>query len=739
MINWLLQNFRAALSKEGRSRDNPASNWLRTVLLTSVGVTGLVLGMRELKWLQPLEMSAYDQMLRLRPPEAPDGRILLVTITEEDLQRQQKSILPDETYNTLLAKLESYQPRVIGLNVFRDLPEEPGNQELRSRLQTQDNIIALCRQQSPDAAEIAPPPTVPIERVGFSTVLPDEDNVIRRSLIFGSAQKGKCSTRYSFASQLAFSYLAKEKIKAEIIGKEERDFQVGKAVFYTLRPNSGSYKNLDDQGYQILLNYREPSKFAQQVTLTEVLTNQVNPDLVKDRLVIIGTTAPSVDKGFLTPYSAGHMEQLRMPGVLIQAQITSQIISAVLDGRPLIWYLPEWGEVLWIWGWALVGGVLACQLRHPLLLAVVGGTTLTGLHGICAAIFLKAGWVPVVPPAISLVVSIVSVMAYSAYKMQQQQQKIMLQVQQQQDTIDQLSLLIKETTEIQDLHRHSQSEENTSEKSEGDSLLGGRYKVLKGLSSGGFGYTYLAEDTQRPGNPVCVVKHLMPARRDTRFLEVARRLFHTEAEILEALGKHNQIPELLAYFEVNKEFYLVQEFIDGHPLSDELATKRPVENERVVIDILQGILEILTFVHENRVIHRDIKPSNIIRRKADNRLVLIDFGAVKLMQSPNSEETELSTVAIGTRGYSPPEQLAGHPRLCSDIYALGMMGIQALTGIPPQELKPNTNTGNIMWRNRARVSEDLAVILDKMVRYNFYDRYQTAAEVLQDLKLIVKS
>jgi len=737
-MNRLLQNIRAALSKDRGSRDTSASNCLRTLLLTSLGVTGLVLGMREIKWLQPLELSAYDQMLRLRPPEAPDQRILLVTITEEDLQRQQKSILPDETYNTLLAKLQSYQPRVIGLNVFRDLPEEPGHRELRSRLFSQDNIITLCRQHSQGSAEIPPPPTVPIERVGFSTVLPDEDNVIRRGLIFGSSQPGKCTTRYSFATQLAFHYLAKENLKAKMIGEQERDFQLGETVFYTLKTDSASYKHLDDQGYQILLNYREPGNFAQKVTLTEVLTDKLNPDLVKDRLVIIGTTAPSVDKGFLTPYSAGHLEQLRMPGVLIQAQITSQIISAVLNGRPLIWYFPEWGEMLWVWGWSLVGGVLAWQFRHPLGLIVVLSTTLTGLLGICAGMFLKAGWIPVVPPAMSLVISSVTVIAYSGYQMQQQQQKIMLQVQQQQDTIDQLSFLLKETTGIQDTHSHSQSTEESSEKTEGDSLLGGRYKVLKGLSSGGFGYTYLAEDTQRPGNPVCVVKHLMPARRDTRFLSVARRLFNTEAEILAALGNHNQIPELLAYFEENKEFYLVQEFIDGHPLSDELSHKPHVKNEGSVIETLQGVLEVLAFVHEHRVIHRDIKPSNIIRRKADNRLVLIDFGAVKLMQPSNSEETELATVAIGTRGYSPPEQMAGHPRLCSDIYALGMIGIQALTGIPAHELKPDTNTGNIIWRKWAQVSEDFAVILDKMVRYNFYDRYQTAAEVLQDLQNIVK-
>lgn len=221
-------------------------------------------------------------------------------------------------------------------------------------------------------------------------------------------------------------------------------------------------------------------------------------------------------------------------------------------------------------------------------------------------------------------------------------------------------------------------------------------------------------------------------------MQVARRLFNTEAEILEALGKHQQIPELLAYFEDNQEFYLVQEYISGHTLSEELPPVQGIQQETVVIEMLKGVLEVLKFVHEHRVIHRDIKPTNIIRSTQDNQLVLIDFGAVKLMQPPDSEQTELATVAIGTRGYAPPEQFAGHPRLCSDIYALGMIGIQALTGISPQELHPDLETGNIIWRSQAQVSEEFAAILDKMVRYHFSDRYQSACDVLEDLKSIAE-
>lgn len=223
----------------------------------------------------------------------------------------------------------------------------------------------------------------------------------------------------------------------------------------------------------------------------------------------------------------------------------------------------------------------------------------------------------------------------------------------------------------------------------------------------------------------------MPARRDARFMEVARRLFDAEAEILLILGKHIQIPDLLAYFEENNEFYLVEEYVRGQTLSKELSA-RDTQDEEYVISMLKSVLQVLKFVHEHRVIHRDIKPDNIIRNSQDNNLVLIDFGAVKKMQPP-SNETELATVAIGTRGYAAPEQLAGHPRLSSDIYALGMIGIQALTGVPPSSLDINPDTGNVEWHQFVTVSDKLGNILDKMVCYHFNERYQSAAEVLEDL------
>jgi CHASE2 domain-containing sensor protein/tRNA A-37 threonylcarbamoyl transferase component Bud32 len=264
-------------------------------------------------------------------------------------------------------------------------------------------------------------------------------------------------------------------------------------------------------------------------------------------------------------------------------------------------------------------------------------------------------------------------------------------------------------------------------------ILGGRYKIIKVLGAGGFSETYIAEDIQRPDHPQCVVKQLKPANSKSESLELARRLFNSEAKTLEKLGTHHQIPYLLAYFEEDEEFYLVQELIVGHPLGKELPLGEPL-NENLVIEILKDLLQILVFVHSNSVIHRDIKPNNIIRRETDGKLVLIDFGAVKEVSTQilDSQEQSAFTIGIGTKGYAPSEQCFGRPQYNSDIYAVGMIGIRALTGIPPHEL-PRDIDSEVKWTYKAQVSQPLAEILNKMVLDDYHQRYQTASEVLAAL------
>lgn len=262
-------------------------------------------------------------------------------------------------------------------------------------------------------------------------------------------------------------------------------------------------------------------------------------------------------------------------------------------------------------------------------------------------------------------------------------------------------------------------------------LLDHRYQVIRILATGGFGQTYIAQDTRRPGNPICVVKHLKPTNADPDLFITAKRLFQTEAETLEKLSNHDQIPRLLAYFDENQEFFLVQEFIDGHTLNEEFIPGQPW-NENQVLQMLIEVLNILIFVHEQGVIHRDIKPDNLIRRSSDYKLVLVDFGAVKQLRSPLvlADGQTTSTVAIGTPGYMPTEQAQGRPRPSSDIYGLGMIAIQALTGITASKLQEDADTGEILWQHLRPLHPDLVAILTKMVRYHFRERYQTAREVL---------
>jgi tetratricopeptide (TPR) repeat protein len=264
--------------------------------------------------------------------------------------------------------------------------------------------------------------------------------------------------------------------------------------------------------------------------------------------------------------------------------------------------------------------------------------------------------------------------------------------------------------------------------------LGGRYQIISELGQGGFGTTFLAEDRHLPGNYRCAVKQLKPQATDATTLQAARRLFDTEAKVLHQLGKHPQIPQLFAYFEENREFYLVQEFVAGEELSQEIKPGKQL-SELEAIALLREILEILEFVHQHQVIHRDLNPRNLIRRRADGKLVLIDFGAVKQIGTTLVSGNGANyTVAIGTPGYRPSEQAHGNPRLSSDIYAVGIIGIQALTGCLPQQLPTDPNTGEIIWQKSITVSPQLAKILDKMVRYDFRQRYASAREALQALQ-----
>lgn len=265
-------------------------------------------------------------------------------------------------------------------------------------------------------------------------------------------------------------------------------------------------------------------------------------------------------------------------------------------------------------------------------------------------------------------------------------------------------------------------------------LIGGRYETIRELGRGGFGKTYLAEDTYRRNSPKCVVKKIQPQSKLPSVLAPARSLFESEVEKLYLIGKHDQIPKLYDHLEQGGEFYLVQELIDGHDLRQSLflGDRR---DEKEVLGFLHEVLEILAVTHAQNVVHQDLKPQNLLRRWSDKKLVLIDFGNVKVIRHlmVNAEGKPYFTQTVGTAGYVPPEQSAGQPVPASDLYALGMLAIQALTGYSPKQLPRDPATGEIAWRDEARVSAQLADALDGMVRQSVEQRFQSVAEVLAAL------
>ncbi|MEO1296000.1 MAG: CHASE2 domain-containing protein [Cyanobacteria bacterium J06636_16] len=265
-------------------------------------------------------------------------------------------------------------------------------------------------------------------------------------------------------------------------------------------------------------------------------------------------------------------------------------------------------------------------------------------------------------------------------------------------------------------------------------LLSERYQLVKPLGEGGFAKTYLAEDLQR-GNTPCVIKHLTPARRSSEFLTTARRLFEAEATALRRLGTHDQIPELIDAFEAEGEFYLVQAYVDGDPLNF-IFRQQGFLSEAEMVKLLEEALPILAFIHAQQVIHRDIKPSNLMRRRADGKLVLIDFGAVKeITTQPYTAGGDQLTVSIGTQGYAAPEQLAGRPRYSSDLYGLGMTVIHGLTGRSPTEIAENPQTGELLWHPEApEVSPGLTVFLQRLTHPSIYQRYASADAAMADLQ-----
>jgi CHASE2 domain-containing sensor protein/tRNA A-37 threonylcarbamoyl transferase component Bud32 len=467
-----------------------------------------------------------------------------------------------------------------------------------------------------------------------------------------------------------------------------------------------------------------PEETFQAYSFADVLTNQnwqttlEGGQVFKGKLVLIGLTAPN--PGDFVETSRG-----RMPGVEFHANS----IATLLEGRQV--------QPLAVDAWAaglvglvgLVGVVVVSQVGrgNSWVYAGLGLALSLGWGLVSYGSFVGVGrLVPTIVPMglLGLLGGIYMVghLRKAGQSQRQLQEKLLSQAR-----VPEIQALINSESSLQEKLQARQLELLGTH-------IGGRYRIIKLLGSGGFGETYIAEDFQRPGSPECVVKQLSPTSNSPKHLKLASKLFKREAETLELLGEHDQIPRLLAYFEEQSEFYLVQELVPGPPLSEEVSLGRQLPEVQVTA-ILRELLQILSFVHGQGVIHRDIKPSNIIRRSSDGRLVLIDFGAVKAVQTVGDDEIVSDmTIGIGTQGYMAPEQQLGQPRFCSDLYAVGMLGVQALTGVSPSHLKVNPATEEIEWVEQTHASQGMIAVVRRMIARQHGNRYQSAEAVLQDLR-----
>lgn len=383
---------------------------LKSVILASAGCTLAVMGTRFLGVVEPLELSMLDRLISQRPPELIDNRLLVVEVTDNDAENYGYP-QNDATLAKAMNKLQQFKPIVIGLNMHRNSPRQPGRQDFINLFEKNPNLIAVC---SYEASKIYEPPRELLpnqltEQVGFSNlpldrVFNDKGSSIRRHPLsyhpnISNFKNNNCKTPNSLSLLLAWRYLKNQ--GASIRKNNKQELVIGDTTFKRLAARTGGYQDLKPLVTQVLLNYRANPKPAFQVTLQEVLEGKINSDLVKGKIVLIGHTSEISREDSDTPYG-------KMPGVWIHAHMVSQLLSAVIDKRPLLWVLPQWQEFQWgdavfVWLAAVTGGLLAWRSRSLLVLAIASGGMIFVLYQGSLVILTFGGWMPLVPAVLALI------------------------------------------------------------------------------------------------------------------------------------------------------------------------------------------------------------------------------------------------------------------------------------------------------------------------------------------------
>ena len=408
---------------ESQHRNQGAlKRFFQVVVLTSLIVTGGLALCRFLGFFERLEIAAYDSFIGLKPSDPPDDRLLIVGIGENDIQSRQEYPIKEGTVVELIEALERYEPRAIALDFALDFPQgtPAEREELINLLASSDRIISSCVMSTEQFPGVPPAPGSSVESVGIADLPEDKDGITRRGLIVSTptelpteelVRPHLCNQSdaelLSLSFLLALIYLEDEEIFADQndVGHVMWDTTVVHGLF----ERSGGYASTGAVDYQVMLNYRAPSEAIQHVSLTDMLQDQVDPELIRDRIILVGYTSPVVGDILTTPYTETAVGLRGMFGVEVHAQATSQLISAVLDGRPLIWSFPEIGEIVLVGLWSLTGGLIAFYARRPFIFLLSIISIFLGLWGFAYYLFIQGLWLPVMSMTVAAVLTAVVV------------------------------------------------------------------------------------------------------------------------------------------------------------------------------------------------------------------------------------------------------------------------------------------------------------------------------------------
>ena len=442
-----IRDRRSSLVPNAIQHLQPWLRWIRRrwfVILISLIVTIGCVSVRPLSWMQSAELRVYDQMMQHRPDEGVDPRLLIVEITDADIEAQRKNgellqrrsrsaqsfnqavetSLSDASLDRLLSTLEQYQPRVIGLDIYRDFLVDSAQETLATRLR-HPKLVAVCKAEDfddPNISSIDSPPEVPLNQVGFSDFREDSDGILRRHLLgmlpLLKTQTSRCNVNFAFNFQIASQYLKQQNVTAQF--RSTGDLQLRDKSFQILRSNQGSYPPKSG-GSEILLNYRSTEEISARVSLQQVLNQQINPEYLKDKIVLVGVTAQGGEDYWSIPTNP----KVATPGVFVQAHMISQLLSAALDQRPILTIASQWQAIGWLWIWAFAGSILAGWQgqrrsigRSYLHLAVSMAISTVFLYGLCFMSLLRGKWLPFFPALFALVLANSFAIIYLIYRSQ---------------------------------------------------------------------------------------------------------------------------------------------------------------------------------------------------------------------------------------------------------------------------------------------------------------------------------